>query len=183
MARIKMNIKSAFILIVLVMLTLAACNDAPEEEPPKAVAVAVHDGYSATLAEGIQFVQKQNYPSFIKSVTGMSYYEPLGRWSEGKNVVFTFTENLPNTFVLELDFADTFQSNRGKEILVQVGNWKGQFVGKGDVSNNKILINTSVPSNTIEFIIPNPLSPIETGIGSDVRLLGLKFKRLSVLTN
>lgn len=176
-----MNIKLPFIFIVLVMLNLTACNDSPKEEPPKAVAVEVHDGYNATLAEGIQFAQKQNYPSFIKSVTGMSNYEPLGRWSDGEKVVFTFSENLPNTFVLDLDFADTFQSNRGKEILVQVGNWKGQFVGKGDASNNSFLVNTTVPSNSIEFIIKFPASPIETGIGSDVRLLGLKFKNLRIL--
>src|SRR5450759_2078691 len=115
--------KCRFTLIVaaLVCLNLAACGK--NEEPAKVSAVVVQGGYNATLAEGIQFAAKPNYPSFIKSVTGMSGYEPIGRWTEGKKVVFTFTQNLPTTFTLEFDLAGAFGPNAGKVLQIQAGDW------------------------------------------------------------
>ena len=172
--------KLSLIFLVTVMISLAGCDDKPKELPAEPVVVDVHDDYTATLAEGIQFADKPNYPSFIKSVTGMSDYESSGRWTEGKNVVFTFTQNLPANFTLEIDLADTFSTNIGKEIQVQVGDWKGQFLGVINASNNKLLVKTATPANSIIFTIPKPESPVNLGTGQDVRLLGVKFKFLKI---
>ena len=188
-----MNIKSklSFIVATLVILNLTACENKPAEESAKTgveaaatsvgVVVEVQNGYKATLAEGIQFADKQNYPLFVKSVTDMSNYETLGRWTDGEKVVFTFTQNLPNNFTLELDLADTFSTNIGKEIQVQVGDWSGQFVGVQNASNNKLTVKTTMPADSIVFTIPKPESPVNLGTGQDLRLLGIKFKKLSVI--
>ena len=95
-----MKSRITLIVVALVCLNLAACGK--NEEPAKVAAVVIPESYSATLAEGIQFAAKPNYPSFIKSVNGMSGYEPTGRWTEGKNVTFTFTQNLPANFIKRL---------------------------------------------------------------------------------
>jgi hypothetical protein len=113
----------------------------------------------------------------------MSDYETLGRWTDGKNVVFTFTQNLPANFTLEIDLADTFSTNIGKEIQVRVGDWKGEFIGVLNASNNKLLVKTNMPTDSIIFTILAPESPVNLGTGQDVRLLGVKFKRLSILSN
>ena len=174
--------KSRFTLVVvaLVALNLVACGKT--EEPTKVSAVVIKDGYNATLAEGIQFAAKPNYPSFIKSVTGMSGYETSGRWTEGKNVVFTFTQNLPATFTLELDLGGAFGPNVGKVVQIQAGGWKQQFVADAKPSNNKFLVKTNAPTDSIEFTIPEPKSPKELG-ADDTRQLGIMFKRLSIVTN
>jgi hypothetical protein len=176
-----MKSKLLLIITALIVLNLAACDNKQPEEAVKAIAIETTAGYNATLVQGIQFADKPNYPSFIKSVTGMSDYETLGRWTDGKNVVFTFTQNLPANFTLEIDLADTLSTNSGKEIQVQVGDWKGQFLGVINASNNKLLVKTTTPADSIIFTIPAPESPVNLGTGQDIRMLGIKFKRLSVI--
>lgn len=175
--------KSGFMMIVvaLVCLNLAACGK--NEEPAKVAAVVIPESYNATLAEGIQFAAKPNYPSFIKSVTGMSDYEPVGRWTEGKNVTFVFTQNLPATFTLSLDFAGVFGPNADKMIQIQVGDWKSKFVVDTKPSTNKFLVKASAPTDRIELIIPEPRSPKELGAGDDPRKLGISLTRLSITSN
>jgi hypothetical protein len=175
------QMKFTLIVVALFALNLAACGK--NEEPAKVSAIVVQGGYNATLAEGVQFVAKPNYPSFIKSVTGMSGYEPIGRWSDGNEVIFTFTQNLPGTFTLDLDLADAFGPNVGKVVQIQVGNWKQQFVADAKPSNNKFLVKTSLPTDSIEFTIPEPKSPKDLGMSGDSRQLGILFKRLSITTN
>jgi len=175
-----MKLKFMNTFLVTAMITIAGCNEKPKELPAEAVTVDVYYGYPATLTEGIQFSDKPNYPSFIKSVKGMSDYESSGRWTDGKNVVFTFTENLPANFTLEIDLAATFSSNIDKEIQVQVGDWKGGFIGGANTSNNKLLVKTITPTDSIIITIPKPESPVNLGTGQDARLLGVKFKFLKI---
>lgn len=162
------KMKSIFTLIVVVLacLNITACGE--------------RDEYNATLAEGVQFAAKRGYPSFIKSVTGMSGYEAEGRWTEGKNVVFTFKENLPTAFTLELDVVGGFGPTAGNAIHILVGDWAGHPVVDSKPGIQKILVKTSVPTNKIEFVIPYATAPNDLG-GHDSRLLGVMFKRLSIL--
>lgn len=139
--------------------------------------------YNATLLEGIQFAANQYYPSFIKSVEGMSGYEPIGRWTEGKNVIFTFTQKLPTIYTLELELAGAFGPNAGKEIQIQSGVWQGRFIVDAKPRIYKIPVKTNNPTDKIEFIIPEPKSPNELGGSGDPRQLGIMFKRLSINTN
>lgn len=143
----------------------------------------IPENYNATLAEGIQFAVKPNYPSFIKSVIGMSGYETAGRWTEAKNVIFIFNKNIPATFTLELDLAGAFGPNAGKEIQIKTGGWRGQFIVDVNPRLYKILVKTKSPTDRIEFIIPEPISPNELGGINDPRKLGIMFKRLSIITN
>jgi hypothetical protein len=135
---------------------------------------------SAELADGIDF-KKQNYPDFLVEVLGMSGNESEHRWTEGKNVIFTFKQNLPANFILELDLNGAFGPNVGKEVQVQIGDWKGRFIAVANPVSNKLIVKTTEPTDSIELIIPEPKSPKSLGQGEDARQLGLAIKRIGIV--
>ena len=174
-----MTVKKTLIIVTLVCLNLIACGE-DKDDTTKAPVVEVHNGYSATLAEGIQFAIKPDYPSFIKSVAGMSGFETIGRWTEGKYVDFVFTEKLPTKFTLDLEFAPAFGPDVNKVVKIEVGDWKNQFIASDQPKKETFLIETSAPTDSIKFIVPFPVSPVEIGSGADTREVGIMFKRLSI---
>jgi hypothetical protein len=177
-----MNLKLIPSLVVLVAFTLVACGD-NQEDRSKVPVVEVHNGYNATLAEGIQFAIKPDYPAFIKSVAGMSGYETIGRWTEGKYVDFVFAQNLPAKFTLDLEFAPAFGPDVGKVVMIEVGDWKSQFVASDLPKKVTFLVETSAPTDSIKFIVPFPVSPVEINAGTDTRKVGIMFKRLSIISD
>ena len=176
-----MNLKKTLIIATLVCLNLVACGD-DKDDITKVPVVEVHNGYSATLAEGIQFAIKPDYPAFIKSVAGMSGFETIGRWTEGKYVDFVFAQNLPPKFTLDLEFAPAFGPDVSKVVKIEVGDWKNQFIASDLPKKVTFLVETSVPTDSIKFVVPFPASPIEIGAGDDTREVGIMFKRLSIIS-
>lgn len=174
-----MKLKAPLLLVTLVCFNLIACGD-KADDASKTPVVEVHNGYSATLVEGIQFGEKPDYPAFIKSVAGMSSYETIGRWTEGKYVDFVFTQNLPSTFTLDLEFAPAFGPNVGKIVEIQVADWKNQFVASEQPKKVTFHVQTATATDSIKFIIPRPLSPADLAVGKDIRKVGIMFKRLSI---
>ena len=176
-----MTFKKTLIIATLVCLNLVACGD-DKDDIAKVPVVEVHNGYNATLAEGIQFAIKPDYPAFIKSVAGMSSFETIGRWTEGKYVDFVFAQNLPPKFTLDLEFAPAFGPDVSKVVKIEVGDWKNQFIASDLPKKVTFLVETSVPTDSIKFVVPFPASPIEIGAGDDTREVGIMFKRLSIIS-
>jgi hypothetical protein len=110
----------------------------------------------------------------------MSGFEPIGRWTEGKLVDFVFAQNLPVKFTLNLEFAPAFGPDVGKVVKIEVGDWKNQFVASDQPKKETFIIETSSPTNSIKFIVPEPISPVELGIGDDSRKVGIMFRHLSI---
>ena len=177
-----MSIKIISSLVVLIIFNLSACGE-NQDDSAKAPVVEVHNGYNATLAEGIQFAEKPDYPAFIKSVAGMSGFETIGRWTEGKYVNFVFAQKLPSKFTLDLEFAPAFGPDVGKMVKIEVGDWKNQFVASDKPKKETFFIETSVPTDSIKFVVPYPVSPVEIGLSADTRKVGIMFKRLSLTSN
>ncbi len=177
-----MNSKRILTLAILASLNLTACGE-NQEDIAKAPVVEVHNGYNATLAEGIQFSEKPDYPAFIKSVAGMSGFETIGRWTEGKEVNFVFTQNLPTKFTLDLEFAAAFGPDVGKVVKIQSGDWENQFVASDQPKKVTFIIETTTPADNIKFIVPYPISPADLGTGTDPREVGIMFKRLSITSD
>ncbi len=178
-----MSLKNILVIATIVSLNLVACGEQEEEVTAPIPIVEVHNGYQATLAEGIQFAEKPDYPAFIKSVKGMSSFETIGRWTEGKQVAFVFTQNLPAKFTLNLEFAPAFGPDQGEVAQVEVGDWKSTFVASDRPKKVSFLIETATPTDTIKFVVPYPISPAEIGTGEDTRKVGIMFKRLSIVTD
>ena len=130
--------------------------------------------YDATLSEGIDFT-RQNFPDFIKDVKGLSDYEPWGRWSKSKNVVFEFATPLPKNFNLKLK-ANVFDKNIGKELKILIGNEEFKITLDANNIDHSVAIKLNEESNKIIFVIPNPQQPKN----GDRRKIGLGFVSLKV---
>ena len=167
---------------------LAACGErapksASAQAPAAAPVVAAPAVYQASLSEGIDF-KKEGYPSFVAEVSGMSGFEPWGRWSDanegGPVVRFKFKDKLPASFALVLQ-ANAFGPNEGKAVKVKSGQVSQDWVIKNaDPVGTYTLKFANVDSDTIEFTIPAPTSPNSQGVNDDPRVIGIGFISLKV---
>ena len=172
------------------LLMLAGCGPDGKEQKaavkpppaPAAVAPTPPAAYQATLAEGIQF-ERRGYPSFVKSVAGMSGYESAGRWTEGPRAVLAFVEPLPRKFVLRLEVMGGFGPNAAKPHKVRVGEWQGEFKVGVKPETIDLAVETAQPAREIEILIAEPQSPKNLRVGDDPRMLGIFLKRVSVVSS
>ncbi|MCE7505325.1 hypothetical protein LZG75_03645 [Polynucleobacter sp. IMCC30063] len=141
--------------------------------------------YSASLKEGIDFT-RSGYPAFIKQVTGISFHENWGRWTDERGagkVIFTFTEPLPDRFTLVIS-AKAYGPNAAAPTLIRIG----------DVTQNLTISNTSTfetyripfvlnqPSSTIAITPPKPTAPPLTDPNySDRRRLGIGLESMQIV--
>ena len=167
--------------VLLFAILAAACgNDAEKGAQVPVRATAATGDYDATLSEGIQFGDRPGYPRFVSSVTGMSGYEPGNRWTEGPAAIFHFAQPLPTKFILKLEMVGAFGPNAGKPVVVKIGNWQGEFTVDTKPVTIELPVETTATAQAIEFVVPEPASPRDLGVGDDTRKVGVGFKRLSI---
>jgi phosphoglycerol transferase len=136
--------------------------------------------YDSTLAEGINFSREQ-WPSFIKGYSGLSGWEPWGRWSDASLqpvVRLEFFEPLPAKFNLILQ-VQSFGPNVGENLAIVVSD-KKYFVKlplSGEIS---ISVDNVRRSSFLELRPPRPTSPSELGISNDDRKLGIGLVSLKI---
>jgi phosphoglycerol transferase len=172
-----------FILLALaIVFSLSACGDkAPPRIPASDTSSPV--GYQATLADGIDLT-KEGYPIFIAAVSGMSGYEPWGRWTDadagGAVARFTFKDKLPQSFTLAVT-ANAYGPNEGQPIEVKAGSIVKRFTIKnGETPSVYIIRFNEVDGNTLDFTPPSPTSPKSLGIGEDPRKVGIGFISIKI---
>ena len=134
--------------------------------------------YDSTLAEGIDFA-KQGYPSFLDKVTGVSVYEPWGRWTDGKGATFKFKQKLPKKFTLELT-ASAFGPNINAPLTVQVGKVKKQITITSGQPSAYTLAVEGIDADSITLVPAKPTSPKSLGGSEDTRLLGVGLIKLKI---
>lgn len=176
-----------------ITVSMTACCDrkAPEKSqskitaaivtpatPPATTVLPVAESYPATLAEGIDFT-KSGYPTFIAEVTGMSGYEPWGRWTDGAKAVFRFIQPLPKQFTLVIQ-ANVFGPNLGEAIKIKVGTAEQEFKVTEQGQTHRLNFILSEPVDTLELLIPKPTSPKDLQSGEDPRKLGLGLIKLQI---
>lgn len=179
--------------LLSVILTITACCDQKSSHeqsritavtvtpatPPKTVAnPSAIESYSATLNEGIDFT-KHGYPTFIAEVTGMSAYEPWGRWTDGAKAVFRFNQQLPKRFTLVIQ-ANVFGPNIGQAVKIKVGVMQQEFKVSQQGEIQRLDFTLPESTDTIALIIPKPTSPKDLQIGEDPRQLGLGLIKLQI---
>ena len=115
-------------------------------------------------------------------IKNLSILEANGRWTDGKEVLFTFPNQLPSDFTLILQANDAFNLNAGKAFKVIVGNTQEDFVieSKKDTVFMHKYKNTEPGVKTISIIVPSPSSPAEMGSGKDIRKLGAVLRSLEI---
>jgi phosphoglycerol transferase len=140
-----------------------------------------HTTYIPTEGGSIEF-SSLDYPDFLKSVSGISAYEPWGRWSDGEIVEFQFKQALPTRFVLRLT-AQAFGPNIGAPVTVRIGAVEKNLQLTADLQEYQLTFEIASPVDRIEFLIPHPISPAELGQSDDVRRLGIGFVKLQIKTD
>ena len=175
------------IALLSITVTIAACCDRQFQEQskitvakatPTPAASPSAESYPATLAEGVDFT-KPGYPTFIAGVTGMSAYEPWGRWTDGDKAIFHFAQPLPKQFTLIVQ-ANVFGPNLGEAVKVKIGAAQQEFKITEQGQIHRLNFTLSKPANTIELFIPKPTSPKDLQLSEDPRKLGLGLIKLQI---
>lgn len=171
-------------LALAVILPLTACNERQQTEPstatPEASAPsATIERYPGTLAEGVDF-SKPGYPIFLAAVNGLSGHEPWGRWSDGEIVTLQFAQPLPTQFTLILT-AQAFGPNIGLPVIVKAGASEQTFtLPTAEQHTHRLNFTLAAPADSLEFRIPQPVSPAELKVSEDPRKLGIGFIKLQI---
>jgi phosphoglycerol transferase len=131
--------------------------------------------YEGKIEEGIDF-KREDLPSFLENIRGLSIRESWGRWSLGKKVKFAFNLPLPQKFKLTLN-ASAFGSNIGKKLEIRTG---GKIIFM-DIPSAHFEESIDIElldknDNTLTFVIPNPQSPGN----EDSRKIGIGFISLKI---
>lgn len=136
--------------------------------------------HKETLAEGIDF-SRNSFPDFIRHIDGLSAAEPWGRWSDANispSVRLEFVSSLPSRFTLVIS-AQPFGPNAGKVLKILIGNNIYEYLLPNDVFQARIPVDVKKEKvQSIEFIIPEPTSPEQLGMGRSNRKLGVGFKHI-----
>ncbi|MEP7063567.1 MAG: hypothetical protein ABI881_14325 [Betaproteobacteria bacterium] len=116
----------------------------------------------------------------IAKLTGISGWEPWGRWTEGPVARIEFTLPLPDHFVLRVDTAVAMRPSAGVDLGIRVGNVERKFKVGAHGSTVEIPFDTDGRATAIEIHIPEPRSPRQLGIGEDDRKLGIGLKSIAI---
>jgi hypothetical protein len=134
---------------------------------------AVDDG--TTIADGIDF-RKENFPWFVGRVSGLSFNEAFGRWTNGLYVDIKFKSRLPKRFKLTIE-GGGYGPNIGKFATVKIGRKKQRFAFHSMNGDEKAVMEfwTRTEQDNIHISIPEPVVP-----PNDNRRIGLAFKSLRI---
>jgi len=103
-------------------------------------------------------------PQQVQKVSGLSYVEPWGRWSDANllpQITVQYLEPLPADFTLTLT-ARAFGENALRPITVKVGEWQQQVTfGEQD---STLTLQVSNPGKVRDIVITPPL-PEESSVG------------------
>lgn len=113
---------------------------------------------------------------------GLSYWESWGRWSNSEQVELGLAGCLPQGQLKISIEGRAFGPNTEKPIKITLGNHALFFKFTNQISTQVHQIsNISDCINKIIIYIPIPVSPLELGIGSDTRKIGLGLTKFKIL--
>lgn len=147
--------------------------------PPRAMLVTTDtdDADERTLEEGIDFTRPR-FPRFVEDVSGVSFPEQPGRWTEGPTVIISLDQPLPRRFKLEIT-GGAYGRNVNAKVTVKIGLTKRQFrfvEGSNTAQKVTLEFNTLRRGSLIELRIPYPTIP-----PNDNRQVGLMLGQIRIL--
>jgi hypothetical protein len=127
---------------------------------------------------------KEQLPSYVSDITGFSYQEEWGRWTDANlssSAKIKFNSFLPEKFTLEIK-AIAFETNAHNYVKIRIKETEKTFYIK-DTGKNIYQINFDgiISSDTIEIIPPHPVSPKDINLADDPRKLGLGLIHLKII--
>lgn len=130
-----------------------------------------------TILDGINFDEPE-FPAFVESVSGVSFPETTGRWTDGETVVIALNEPLPRRFTLEI-VGGAYGQNVNAPVTVRIGRTKRTFrFPEGGNTKLRVTLEFSTlrRCSLIKIRIPHPTIP-----PNDNRKVGLMLAHIRVL--
>ena len=137
------------------------------------------NGFSLIKASTNLDFKDSTWPGVVQKIQGISFPEPIGVWSVGKEIEIEFSSPLPAQFNLELR-AYAFGPNIGKDITLSVGGTRSVFQLAGAPENVMLLVKNPNSSNILQIKIPDPTSPKQIGLNDDDRMLGIALQNIKI---
>ncbi len=120
-------------------------------------------------------------PRGVSALSGFSGVEPTGRWTEGPLARIEFEQPLPSRFALRVDTAMAMPPTADVDLPVRIGGVVRTMRLRAGASTAEVEFDSAPAARAIDFVIPNPVSPRELGMGPDPRQLGFALRSLTVL--
>jgi hypothetical protein len=138
----------------------------------------------------LPFLEKSTWDGGIAAFSGLSGQEAWGRWSEGKVVQFDFTDPLPPKFALHLT-GHAYTRNTDKDFVAILhapakGNGlpsgtRQAFALTSEDAERVMQFDNPSGLHTLSIIVPEPVSPMELGSGTDKRKIGLGLVKIKIV--
>jgi len=153
---------------------------------PREIEKKVQSNYPSNFLSGIDFT-RQGYPNFIREVSGVADWEPLGRWTvldesrkNSNKAILKFYPNLPERFKLEIT-ANAFGPNSFYPTLVTIGNQTKQIVISEKYGQTySLFYEGDGGKNIIKIEPPQPISPLEMNLSPDQRKIGVRLISIKI---
>jgi phosphoglycerol transferase len=120
------------------------------------------------------------WPGVVSRTQGLSTSEAWGTWSSGDVVTIEFASALPERFELHLN-ASAFGPNVGKEFVARVGTEEARFTLGASPEERVLQFHDPGLMRTIEIDVPAAVSPMELGLSSDPRRVGIGLVSLGIV--
>lgn len=117
----------------------------------------------------------------IDRAEGLSGVEPMGRWSDAKQVTLHAAQALPKQFSLVLHAA-AFGPNLDQPFIVKVGSVSREMRLGPTAADITLEFDTDGSATEIVIEVPKPTSPRSLGQSEDSRLLGIMLGSVTVNT-
>jgi phosphoglycerol transferase len=117
----------------------------------------------------------------IAGAEGLSYSEPLGRWSDAKRVVLHLNTVLPRRLHLVLR-ASAYGDNAELPFILRVGGASEPFRVGAAQREIGIRLDTDGAQRDIVIEVPHPVSPAEAANQADTRKLGIALAEIEIST-
>jgi glycosyltransferase involved in cell wall biosynthesis len=125
---------------------------------------------------------KETWPREVISVSGLSGAEEWGRWSDanvGPTISLGFSRPLPRRATLRIT-ARAFGPNCGLDAKIRIGDACYAWAFGAVDSTVDFDVATDGSQFALEIVPPKPTAPLEVGLPSDARRLGVGLVRLEI---
>jgi phosphoglycerol transferase len=118
----------------------------------------------------------------VKRISGLSVPQPLGRWSDSREVQIEMFSALPPKFDLHLT-ARAFGPNCQLPFSIRIGHQTKTFRLASSPSDVSFSFTTDGNEKLIMIEVPQPTSPKQLGMSSDNRRLGIALTKISIVAD
>jgi hypothetical protein len=122
---------------------------------------------------------QEGTPKGLQALTGFSWREPWGRWTDGPQASLRVDRPLDSPFRLEIVMPYVYAEKAPLQVSVRAGTETRSFVAQP--GNATLLFEGSAGNDRIDISIPEQPSPKTVGASTEDRRIGLGIARVEVL--